>query len=241
MKDMAIGIFERHNTVVDTFIYPTLSYRMLSDTASSVDAPWIYGEKKTYPLLFPIIRRDCDSCPQVQGIQVVPAGNGQAFMKWQRGTSHVDWQVSYGPAGTAPDDGTLMDCTLPQSALIAFNPDSHYVAYVRARCRFARYEWGPWSDPVSIYLGAGGIDDAQLAGMVTLSPNPATDEVGVDSPLPMTLVEAYDEKGACIFRTETPPSTLHLQLSTQAWPSGIYLLRIHTPQGVTTKKLTVKH
>lgn len=238
MKDMAIGFFERHNPVVDTFIYPTLSYRMLPDTASSVDAPWIYGVKKTYPLLFPIIRRDCDTCPQVQGIQVIPAGNGQAFLKWQRGTSHVDWQVSYGPAGTAPENGTKVDCTAPQSALIAFNPDSHYVAYVRARCRFARYEWGPWSDSLSIYLGTGGIDETMLASMVTLSPNPATDEVVIDSQLPISMIEAYDEKGACILRTEL--NAPHASLKTNAWPTGVYTLRIHTPQGTAVKKLVVR-
>ncbi|MBR6292210.1 MAG: T9SS type A sorting domain-containing protein [Bacteroidales bacterium] len=238
MEDMAYGAFEAHNPVVDTFIYPTLSYRMLPDTASSVDAPWIYGVKRTYPLLFPIIRRDCDTCPQVQGIQVIPAGNGQAFLKWQRGTSHVDWQVSYGPAGTAPENGTKVDCTAPQSALIAFNPDSHYVAYVRARCRFARYEWGPWSDSLSIYLGAGGIDETMLASMVTLSPNPATDEVVIDSQLPISMIEAYDEKGACILRTEL--NAPHTSLNTNTWSSGTYLLRIHTPQGTAVKKLVVR-
>ena len=187
--------------------------------------------------VFPIIRRDCDSCPQVRGVEVIPAGNGQAFLRWQRGTNHIDWQVSYGPAGTAPDDGALLDFSNPISSAISFNPDSHYVAYVRARCRFARYEWGPWSDPVSIHLGDNGIDEAALAGMVTLSPNPATDEVSIDSPLPMTLVEAYDEKGACILRQEL--NTQHSSLNTKTWPSGAYILRIHTPQGVAIKRLTV--
>ncbi|MCR4658690.1 MAG: T9SS type A sorting domain-containing protein [Bacteroidales bacterium] len=187
--------------------------------------------------LFPIIRRDCDSCPQVRGVEVIPAGNGQAFLRWQRGTNHIDWQVSYGPAGTAPDDGTIIEFTNPISNIISFNPDSHYVAYVRARCRFARYEWGPWSDPVSIHLGDNGIDEAALASMVTLSPNPATDEVSIDSPVPMALVEAYDEKGACILRQEL--NTQHSSLNTKTWSSGAYVLRIHTQQGVATKRLTV--
>ena len=232
--DRATGYFELHNPEDNTpFIYPPLSYRRLSDSAT-IDDQWQYGVKKTYPLLFPIIRRDCDTCPQVQGIQVIPSGNGQAFLKWQRGSSHVDWQVSYGPAGTAPENGTKVDCTAPQSSLIAFNPDSHYVAYVRARCRFARYEWGPWSDSVSIYLGAGGIDEARLSGMIALSPNPATQAVTIDSPLPTTLVEAYDEKGALMTSVNT--STLDVS----QWPTGVYTLRIHTPQGTAVKKLVVR-
>ena len=238
MEDMAYGNFEYHNPVVDTFIYPPLSYRLLPDSANA-DDPWIYGVKRTYPMLFPIIRRDCDTCPHVQGIEVVPVGNGQAFLRWQRGTGHIDWQVSYGLAGTAPDDGTIIEFTNPISNIISFNPDSHYVAYVRARCRFARYEWGPWSDPVSIHLGGSGIDEAALSGMVTLSPNPATDEVSIDSPVPMTLVEAYDEKGARILRQEL--NTQHSSLNTKTWPSGAYILRIHTQQGVATKRLTVMH
>ena len=237
-RDNARGYFEYHVPEVDTFIYPPLSYRLLPDSANA-DDPWQYGIKRTYPLLFPIIRRDCDTCPHVQGIEVVPAGNWQAFLRWQRGTNHVDWQVSYGPAGTAPDDGTIIEFTNPISNIISFNPDSHYVAYVRARCRFARYEWGPWSDPVSIHLGDNGIDEAALSGMVTLSPNPATDEVSIDSPVPMPLVEAYDEKGACILRQEL--NTQHSSLNTKTWSSGAYILRIHTPQGIAVKKLAVRH
>ena len=232
-EDRTAAYFEIHNPVVDTFIYPPLSYRILPDSASSADDPWIYGVKRTYPLLFPIIRRDCDTCPVVRGIEVIGSGAGQSFLRWQRGTEHLDWQVSYGPVGTAPDDGTIADYTSPISGYIYYNPDTQYVAYVRARCRFARYEWGPWSTPVTLNT-PNGIDDVQLAGMITLSPNPATQTVTIDSPLPTTLVEAYDEKGALMTSVNT--STLDVS----QWPTGVYTLRIHTPQGIAVKKLVVK-
>ena len=232
-EDRTAAYFEIHNPVVDTFIYPPLSYRILPDSASSADDPWIYGVKRTYPLLFPIIRRDCDTCPTVRGIEVIGSGAGQSFLRWQRGTEHLDWQVSYGPVGTAPDDGTIADYTSPISGYIYYNPDTQYVAYVRARCRFARYEWGPWSTPVTLNT-PNGIDDVQLAGMITISPNPATQTVTIDSPLPTTLVEAYDEKGALMTSVNT--STLDVS----QWPTGVYTLRIHTPQGIAVKKLVVK-
>ena len=163
----------------------------------------------------------------------MPSGSNSVFLRWQRGNNHLGWQLAYGPTGTAPENCTTLDFSSPISTILNLSPDTQYVAYLRARCRFARDEWGPWSDPVTLNT-TEGIDETQLAGMITLSPNPATQTVMVESPLPMTLLEAYDEKGALMTSTATPT------LDVSRWPTGVYLLRIYTPQGVAVKKLLVE-
>lgn len=223
--------YEFHTPLSPICIYPEIGYRTFI-LDSTPDVQSTYGTTHAYPLAFPIIRRDCDTCPVVRGIEVVPSGSNSVFLRWQHGAGHLGWQLAYGPVGMAPENCTTLDFSSPISTILNLSPDTQYVAYLRARCRFARDEWGPWSDPVTLNT-TEGIDEAQLAGMITLSPNPATQTVTVDSPLPMTLLEAYDEKGALMTSTSTPT------LDVRHWPSGTYLLRIHTPQGTAMKKLTV--
>ena len=134
------------------------------------------------------------------------------------------------------EDGTLVDCAAHQSPIITVDPDSQYVAYVRARCRFARDVWGDWSDPVSIWLNDPGDGIGTAAEpAVTLTPNPAGDHVAIAAEGGVTLVEAYAENGACTYRVESPAATIDVS----RWTPGTYILRIHTPQGVATRKLVV--
>ena len=142
-----------------TDIYPsvTVMYELHAYGGTAHRIPW---EKRLYrdtlltgawhdeeygwhaTTLFPIIQRDCDTCPQVRNVQFFKGSPTQFFLRWNRGVNHHDWQVSLCPQGTAPDDGTIYETVDPITTLITVDPDSQYVAYVRARCRFARDEWG---------------------------------------------------------------------------------------------------
>lgn len=232
------GWFEFHTPGSSHYTYPPLNYR-IADTSATSDDPWEQGVAYCYPLVFPIIRRDCDSCPQVRGVELFKGSSTQFFLRWESGVNHRDWQVSYGPAGTAPDDGTMLAFSQRQSSLITVDPDSHYVAYVRARCRFARDEWGPWSDPIDVHLNApsNGID-APGAAAATLTPNPASKYVTVTAQNPIALVEAYDERGALVDR-QHGNGTDALRLDTRTWSAGTYILRIHTTKGIASHNLSI--
>ena len=214
-------------------IFPRQSYRV----RNVVGGPWIYGEQNSYPLLFPIIRRDCDTCPTVQGLQVFRSSATQSFFRWQRGEGHRDWQLSYGPVGTAPDDGTIIDFSNPISSIIDFSPDTQYVAYVRARCLFARYEYGPWSAPVYVDLGSGSIDAAE-AEQFTLSPNPAAGQVTVSASQGIKQIEVYDTRGAKIYSQTM--ATDRWTLTTEEWPAGQYIVTVETAAGTTSKVLIIE-
>ena len=190
--------------------------------------------------LFPIISRDGDSCPQVRNVEFFKSSQTQFFLRWARGVNHHDWQVSLCPIGTAPDDGTLYTFNDPITTPFTVDPDSHYVAYVRARCRFARDEWGPWSDPVDIYLNQPTEITAADAVHVTLTPNPAATSVNLTASAPITLIEAIDESGK-LATTIHADGVTALALDLRRWPQGAYIVRIHTLQGVVIKKLTVSH
>ena len=231
--------YEYHTPSTSHYNYPPLNYR-IADTNATADDPWEFGVTYCYPLMFPIIRRDCDSCPQVRNVELYKGSSTQFFLRWSSGANHRDWQVSYGPAGTAPEHGTILECSQRQTSLITVDPDSHYVAYVRARCRFARDEWGPWSDSVSIWLNqpTDAIEYAFPDIAVTLTPNPAADAVTVTADATLLTLELRDLLGRTVLSQHPSANSATVDVSTL--PSGTYILRLHTPQGVATKKLVVK-
>ena len=231
-------LHEIHIPAIDTFILPAQELRYRGQLSSPSD-PWVtYIAHFVYPHIVPIIRRDCDTCPTVpvQTVQHFQVGADQAFFRWQGTDPQRSWQLSYGPAGTAPDDGTLVDCSQPISGGIHFEPGTEYVAYVRGRCRFGRFEYGPWSAPYHFTLEGSGIAEVDYPGLaLEVSPNPTDGRVTVACGEPMELLEVYDTKGA-LLRRATPASD-RATLDLAALPAGTYLLRVTTPQAVASRKL----
>ena len=215
---------------------PTVEY-CIKDSIGN----WIPGQAEAIdPFVWAIIRRDCDTCPQAQGLQYVKSSADKAFFRWQRGTNHHDWQLSYGPAGTAPEDGTIVNCANTSSSLVTLDPDSHYVAYVRARCKFARYEYGPWSAPLAFSLNGGnGIDGVDCSTIdITLTPNPATERVTV-SATGMQSVELLAVDGTVILHREGLQQDEYL-LDLKGLAPGLYMVRVSTPLGTATRRLLVQ-
>ena len=189
--------------------------------------------------LFPIIGRDGDTCPQVGNVELYKGSSTQFFLKWGRGTNHYDWQVSYGPLGIAPEDGTMLTFTQPQSSLITVDPDSQYVAYVRARCRFARDEWGPWSYPVNIWLnGSNGIGSVQRVPDFTLTPNPASGTVTVGGFEGEGSVEIVDMAGRV--SGQWPVAGGQRTIDISRLPAGSYVVRLTTAEGTASRMLQVE-
>ena len=73
---------------------------------------------------------------------------------------------------------------------------------------------------------------------VSVSPNPATGSAEVLSSFGMSRVEVFNAAGRKVM--DLKAEGLKATLDVSKLPSGAYLLRIHTPQGMTTKKLVVR-
>ncbi len=232
------GFFEYHTPAGGDYIWPRMSYRIKADDPNE-DILWQYGSIHCYPMVFPIIRRDCDSCPPVREVEVFRSSATQVFVKWHRGDNHLDWQLAYGPAGTPPEDCTVLEYTQPISGLITVDPDSQYVAYVRARCHFARDEWGAWSAPVTIWLNAvpQGIGDIGRPD-VTLSPNPAHGTVIVGGQSTLVGIEVYNPQGCQIIALSAEGTAATIDIS--ALPAGVYTVRVTTATGTAMRRLAVE-
>lgn len=96
-------------------------------------------------------------------------------------------------------------------------------------------------DTIVTYDTILGIDDHGLLGRLTgVMPNPAAETAKVVSSFGMSRVEAYNMAGERVADIKVPEGSLSTTLDVRRWPQGAYILHIHTPQGVATKKLAVK-
>jgi hypothetical protein len=73
--------------------------------------------------------------------------------------------------------------------------------------------------------------------LTVVSPNPARGVAKVVASPGLSRVEAFNAAGTKLL--DTPATGFSLSIDVGSWPSGTYLLRIHTPVGVTVKKLLV--
>ena len=96
-------------------------------------------------------------------------------------------------------------------------------------------------DTVVTYDTILAIPDAGLLGRLTgVMPNPAAETAKVVSSFGVKRVEAYNMAGEKVHDQRVPDGSLSATLDVRRWPAGAYILRIHTPRGVTAKKLTVR-
>ena len=86
-----------------------------------------------------------------------------------------------------------------------------------------------------------GIDTHNPLDRLTgVMPNPAAESAKVVSSFGMSRIEVYNLAGRRMHEQRVPEGSLSATLDLRRLPAGTYILHIHTPQGVASKKLTVR-
>lgn len=223
------------------------------------DTLWHYHAAPWFYMVFPIIEVDSNiynlgpnyyHCPEVRDFRVGSINEEMVVLQWSADTRHSRWEVSYGPAGTPPGEGTVMSCAIQAMPLYNLDTCTHYTAYVRGICVPDSTVYGDWSEGIDIYL----CDTTQPAGMYSLPdqltalmPNPATSQVMVTSSYRINGVEVYDLSGKKMLSSYSadghqagPQDSTHsLVFNVEGWPDGMYIVVVNTVGGSVTKKLTV--
>ena len=225
--------------------YKTFKYNEGGQLIS--DTNWIWHETPFFALIFPIIQIDSFYgppqyvCPEVENFHIGAFGDRSAVLLWQSHNDHLRWEVSYGPEGTAPEDGSKLIAAIPAIQITGLDSCTHYSAYIRAVCMHDSLHYSEWSEPLDICLcdtgGAVSIEMPLLDQLTYLMPNPASDQVQVLSSYGMTRVEAYSLQGTKM--ADLRVRGLSATIDVSRWPRGMYIIVIHTPAGNVTKKLAV--
>lgn len=84
-----------------------------------------------------------------------------------------------------------------------------------------------------------GVAENREEVQVLLSPNPASHLAGVSASAVIERLEVYNSAGARVYESE--PRYVVATLDVSRWPSGVYLMEVHTAAETVTRKLTVQH
>ena len=88
----------------------------------------------------------------------------------------------------------------------------------------------------SDYNNALGVDDELLANSVKIYPNPVTNLLTIDSEIPLTRVEIYSVLGRKVKEVDSDFESI----PTNNLSNGVYVVRMFSENGLTTKKLIKK-
>ena len=83
-------------------------------------------------------------------------------------------------------------------------------------------------------------DTCLLGHLIGVVPNPASATARVVSSVGISRIEAFDLSGRKVDDVRVPDSSLSVTLDVDHWTQGTYILRIHTPMGIVSKKLVVR-
>jgi len=83
-----------------------------------------------------------------------------------------------------------------------------------------------------------GVDEVAAPQEVTVYPNPASDVVNIKSALQIKHLAVFNHSGQLVYNADAGSTTYNLSVGT--FESGLYLFRVTTAEGTTTKRIVIK-
>ena len=207
----------------------------LFTTYDVADNEWINGTINEIPLLWAIVQYPEDTC-SVPQIYAERLSDNAVFVRWDNNANHAAAEFSFGPAGIAPEDGTITQSPIPQHVFGNLDPDQHYTVYARARCDFARSEWTDWSAPLDIHLASmAGIEGAAASPDLILAPNPAADEARIACSHAMQSVTLFAADGTAVLAVR--PDATETTIDLRQLPAGAYTVVVTTAAGNESSRI----
>lgn len=216
-----------------------------------VNTSWEY-----IPFIWPIIDTSgwnyippCDTmtCRLVDGLRVAIQAYDFADLTWVGSPEHEAWEVSWGPVGTTPGEGHIIQTSTTTATITNMDSTTHYVAYVRGHCTECD-NWSDWSNGLEFYMGMNDPDDPDnpdnpegitaVEQLSSIVPNPAHGKAQIVSEYHIHRLDIYNAQGLRTMSTEVDGKAINLDL--QHFAPGTYLVNIRTSAGTVTKKLVVE-
>jgi len=203
---------------------------------------------RAFYFLFPIIDTSRDlswlpDCERPEALGTLYVNKEVAVLQWSGGSNAGSWEMTVTADGTEEDTVNLLQFQNDVAAIYGLDTATWYTARVRSVCYGKKRS--EWSDSLRFFVPGDTTshnDDSLTVATVAdrytyLLPNPAKSHVSVASSFRILNVEIYSLTGQSMLHREVDALSTTLDISTL--PSGTYIVRIHTTQGVSTKKLVV--
>ena len=229
--------------------FPIFDYLRCEDTSiasnpSNPNLQWISYRSQKFVGVYPLIAIDTTQppfylCDPVQNVQVT--ADSCAVVTWDDFLHYTYCNVQY----YALEDGYRTAHTETVSGtnmlrICGLDSTKHYFVRVNAFCDTSKIETA-WSAWVPFQLGGGtdGIAEGEsaLSHYTYLVPNPASDRLTVTSSFGITHIDVYSLSGVLVYSEPAGFSNHTVDLS--GWAAGQYIVMVHTPHGITAKRLAV--
>lgn len=185
-----------------------------------------------------------DTCPPVRNLRTVNTGFDNATLIWN-GPENAQFDVVLHKYGNTDPD-TALTTSLNFVTLTGLDSACHYSVTVRTLCSDTLFS--RWSDTVTFYIPGDTATTVVNPPDTTLSlsladsytyiqPNPATDAVTIISSFSINSVELYKSDGTLLL--SQPVNAISATIDIRGIPKGLYIIRITTPAGTSTKRLVV--
>lgn len=191
--------------------------------------------------IFPIVNL---RCTMPRRVRETGRGGDDVSIAWQGDDETSDFQVALFQPGTSIDSVTPVDVTGPAHTFTGLTSGESYLYSVRKVCHYATscYDtvvYSKWYPPQQLFFVS--IDDVG-APRFTLSPNPASEVVGVTfaEPSEGCRMELYDAAGRQAMVQEVGRGATEATLDVSRYVSGVYLLKMVSPSGAAVRKLVVR-
>lgn len=191
--------------------------------------------------IFPIVNL---RCTMPRRVRETGRGGDDVSIAWQGDDETSDFQVALFQPGTSIDSVTPVDVTGPAHTFTGLTSGESYLYSVRKVCHYATscYDtvvYSKWYPPQQLFFVS--IDDVG-APRFTLSPNPASEVVGVTfaEPSEGCRMELYDAAGRQAMVQEVGRGATEATLDVSRYASGVYLLKMVSPSGAAVRKLVVR-
>ena len=240
-------------------VYWTVYSYLYETTPDTMDRTWLYvnddigwiraywarqiTDNGTYwrycHTIYPIIDPDFDTvlCDMARNVRVADSTDTTLTLMWNGGNA-VQWEVVYAEVNS-PTSYTVTT-TAPMVTLTGLRERTNYMVRVRGMCEWDT-EYGPWSDIVDVWTGVHHdtpVSISNLDRFTQMMPNPARGQVTVLSSYRLSRVVVYDLSGHSVLEHEDEGLTTTFDVSGLA--KGVYVVAIHTPAGIATKRLVVE-
>ena len=223
----------------DTSSVPSVGYNLVAAYNWGMGNN-LYLPHANWGCLFPIVKLRC-TAPKIKAVGYAEEA---ATVSWWQAEAGESYQLSLASYGANPDSGMMVSPTDTFYTFTGLEPDVIYQAWVRKACRYTTsgYDtlvWSEWSHPTT-FRTAVGISAVEGDAAFSLTPNPA------HSLVLLKLEQAAEgaaltlcDIGGRELRHERVTGASH-SLDVSALPTGVYFLKLTTPQGVATRRLLVE-
>ena len=255
-----IYLFNNKATIEDSIFYFKMqsensnysfwSYSFTYGNLNFATAPMEEGLQLRSGFMYPLLSLPC---PAPRRVNVGTNYSGRVEFHWNPGGDTALYQLSFYSA----DDGRLMfetdtltdtNFVLVDSMVPADMVNGRYEVRARKACDYLdspyhTLAWSEWSEPRAFNYThrVEGIGEVEEAMQFTLSPNPASGTVTVEidrEGLQGTFLQIVNLKGHIVAESIVKGPMFDLDIS--ALPTGVYMVLLNTPEGVSVRRLVVK-